>query len=244
MSEIALNARTGSVISFRTAVIALAALLLVSIPVCWSAGTYYGVDKALASNSFWTVFDIVYFSILALPWLNLKGQTQLTDAQRLEKMCITWICLIMIPHLTWEMPWVIFYHAIMAGKGQLWAYAWWAYMDGGDMRYVSRDVSLVAMESGASLVGLISAFLLYRRYVTGRFSNNQLLVLMALMVADFYPTVMYFYTEFYMGLPDVKGIAGLITKFIIANVFWLVMPWVVFIWAGRQLIQRQPEQTA
>lgn len=139
---------------------------------------------------------------------------------------------------------MVFYHAIMAGKGQLWAYAWWAYMDGGDMRYVTRDVNLLAMESCASLIGMISAYLLDRRHVTGRFSNNQLLVLMALMAADFYPTVMYFYTEFYLGLPDVKGIAGLITKFIIANVFWLVMPWVVFIWAGRQLIQRPPETAA
>jgi hypothetical protein len=240
MSEIALNMRTGSAISFRTAVIALAVLMLVTLPICWAAGTYYGVNKSVASNFFFSVFDFVYCAVLVLPWLKLKGQEQLTHSQRLEKMCIAWIWLIVIPHITWELPWVVFYHAIMAGKGQLWAYAWWAYMDGGDLRYVTRDVNLLAMESGASVIGIVSAFLLYRRHVTGRFSNGQLMALMALMIADFYPTVMYYTTEFYMGLPDVNGIAGLIIKFIIANVFWLVMPWVVFLWAGRQLIQRSP----
>lgn len=227
-------------LSFRTAVTLLATLLILAIPVCWAAGSLYGVDKGVASNAFWIVFSIVYASILALPWLMLRGQEHLTRAERLEKMCIVWICLTVGPHLAWELPWVVFYDAIMAGKGQLWAYAWWAYMDGGDMRYVTRDVYLLAMETGASIIGITGAIILYRRRLAGRFSNNQLLVLMALMVADFYPTYMYYVTEIHEGLPNVSGVANLIVKFILANIFWLVMPWVVFVWAGKQLIAGQP----
>jgi hypothetical protein len=108
------------------------------------------------------------------------------------------------------------------------------------MRYVTRDVYLLAMETGASLIGITGAVILYRRRRTGRFSDNQLLVLMALMVADFYPTYMYYVTEIHQGLPNVSGVANLIVKFILANIFWLVMPWVVFVWAGKQLIGGRP----
>jgi hypothetical protein len=113
-------------LSFRMAVTLLVVLLVMAIPACWAAGSLYGVDKGVASNAFWVVFSIVCPSILALPWLELKGQEHLSRAERLEKMCVTWMCLTVGPHLTWELPWVVFYDAIMAGKGQLWAYAWWA----------------------------------------------------------------------------------------------------------------------
>jgi hypothetical protein len=226
-------------LSFRTAVTLLVALLVLTIPACWAAGTLYGVDKGVASNTLWGVFDVVYFGILALPWLDLRGQEDLSRAQRLEKMCVTWICLTVAPHLLWELPWVLFYDAIMAGKGQLWAYGWWAYLDGGDARYVTRDVYVLAMETGASIIGITAGIILLRRRETRRFTDNQLLVLMALMVSDFYPTYMYLVTEIYSGLPNVGGVADLIVKFIVANIFWLVMPWVVFIWAGRQLIGRR-----
>jgi hypothetical protein len=240
MSDAVISARPSSGLSFGTATAILLVVLILAIPACWAAGSLYGVDKGVASNAFWVIFSAVYAGILALPWLALKGQEHLSRAQRLEKMCVVWICLTVGPHLTWELPWVVFYDAIMAGKGQLWSYAWWAYMDGGDMRYVTRDVYLLAMETGASLIGITGAVILYRRRKTGRFSDNQLLVLMALMVADFYPTYMYYVTEIHQGLPNVSGVTNLIVKFILANIFWLVMPWVVFIWAGRQLAGRRP----
>jgi len=47
-------------------------------------------------------------------------------------------------------------------------------------------------------------------------------------------------TEIHQGLPNVSGVTNLIVKFILANIFWLVMPWVVFVWAGRELIGRSP----
>jgi hypothetical protein len=117
----------------------------------------------------------------------------------------------------------------------MWAYGWWAYMDGGDMRYVTRDITLVVEEIGASTLGVIELVLLWRRFTIGRFSTAMLIVLMAVMVADFYPTYMYYTTEALQGFPSVTGVANLLIKFILANADFLVMPWVVFIWAGLQL---------
>lgn len=222
-------------LSFFAAALVLGAVMISSIVVAWSAAYRYGIDKTLASNFFWIVFIGVYCGALALPWLNLKGQEQLSRAQRKEKMCIVWLFLIMMPHLFWEMPWVLFYQTIMNGRDQLWAYAWWAYMDGGDMRYVTRDIYLVAMETGASLIGLTVAYLLLQHRKHGAFTKNQLLIIMVLMVADFYPTYMYYVTEIFTGLPNVHGSLNFIIKFVGSNSFWLVMPLVVFLWAGKQL---------
>src|ERR1700733_11955675 len=163
MSDAVLTTRPSSGLRFGPAAGLLIAFLVLATPACWAAGSLYGVGKVVASNAFWVIFTTVYASILALPWLNLRGQEHLTREQRLEKMCVVWVCLTIGPHLTWELPWVVFYDAIMAGKGQLWAYAWWAYMDGGDMRYVTRDVYLLAMETGASIIGVTGAIILLRR---------------------------------------------------------------------------------
>jgi hypothetical protein len=224
---------------FGAAVTLLVIVLAASVPGGWLAENRYGVDKVVASNTCWVIFIVVYAAILALPWLNLRGQEHLSRAQRLEKMCLAWLCLTIAPHLTVELPWVLFYHAIMAGKGQMWAYEWWSYADGGDMRYITRDVYLLAMETGASIIGITAGIILLRWRKTRRFSTAQLLVLMALMVSDFYPTYLYYATEIYRGFPSVGSISDLLIKFIGANIFWLFMPWVVFIWAGRQLTGRR-----
>jgi hypothetical protein len=241
MSEVRVMPNQGSIDSsfaptFGAVATILVAMLLVASPAAWLAENRYGADPVVASNFIWVIFIFVYSSLLILPWLNLKGVRDWSKAQRLERMCIVWLCLIVGPHLLFELPWVAFYPAIMAGKGQLWAYAWWSYFDGGDVRYVTRDVALVSMETGASIIGIVAAILLILRRKAGRFSDTQLLILMALMVADFYPTYMYYATEIERGFPSVDGVTNLLIKFLGSNVFWLVMPWVVFIWAGRQLM--------
>lgn len=218
---------------------ALVVILAATSPACWLAENRYGVDKVVASNAGWIVFILFYGLMLVLPWLNLKGLENLNRAQRFERMCVVWIYLTVAPHLLIELPWVVFYDAIMSGKGQLWAYAWWSYFDGGDVRYVTRDVYLVALETGASIIGIAGAIILISRRRLGKFTDMQLMILMAMMIADFYPTYVYYATEIYRGFPSVSSAADLLIKFLGANVYWLVMPWVVFFWAGRQLTGRR-----
>jgi hypothetical protein len=112
-------------------------------------------------------------------------------------------------------------------------------MDGGDMRYATRDVHVLTLEAGASVIGIVGAYILWSYHKTRRFTNNQLLVIMGFMVADFYATYVYFATEILSGMHNVGGFADLIVKFILANTLWMIMPWVVFVWAGRQLASRK-----
>jgi hypothetical protein len=239
MSDIVDQRRRSVGLDFRVIILILVALLFVSIPVCWAASAVYGADPGVASDFFYAVFDLVYFGILLLPWLSLTGQAHLGPTERLERMCISWLCLAIGTALIWELPWIVFVRQIVAGKGQLWAYVWWAYMAGGDTRYAVADGSVQAMETAASTVAVIVLMLLWRRRVTRRFTDVQLLVLMAAMAGEFYGTVVYFLSEFYNGIPDLGGPGGIIIKFFGSNVFWLVMPLVLFVWAGRQLVGRR-----
>jgi hypothetical protein len=214
---------------------ALAALLVATVPACWAAGHLYGVDKASASLVLWSVFVFVYFTILILPWLDLRDQEHFTTERRLERMCISWLYLTIAVHLAWELPWVVFFKAIMAGKGQMWAYAWWSYMEGGDMRYATRDVYVLTLETAASIIGVIGAYFLWQYHATRKFTSAQLMTIMILMIADFYATYVYFMSEIFGGFKNVGSVGDLIIKFILANTLWTIMPFVVFVWAARQL---------
>lgn len=230
--------------SFGAVVILLVIIVFATIPSCWAAKTFYGVDKTIASNVYIAVSATVYLIVLVLPWLNLKGQEHLSAAQRLEKMCIAWLYLLVAAHVFYELPWLIWHGKILGpdGQGKLWSYAWWAYADGGDLRFLAPDANLLGLEVGSSVVGIITVFLLIVRYRSGKFTDTALLALMAVMICDFYPTVLYYLVEFMQGMPNVRGLADLLIKFILANSFWLVMPWIVFIWAGHQLIGRKADQ--
>jgi hypothetical protein len=217
----------------------LVVILVAAIPLCWAATEFYGVDKGVASNLQIAIFTLVYAGILVVPWLDLSNQEHLTRAQRLEKMCVVWMCLTAAPHVTGELSYVLFYDAIMAHPHSVWTYAWWAYIDGGDVRYATHDIYIVTFETGAALIGFTLVVLLLSYRKTHRFSTNQLLVLMAAMMCDFYPTYAYYATEMWRGFPSVHGgRVDLLIKFVASNIFWLFMPWVVFIWAGRELTNR------
>jgi hypothetical protein len=240
-SSAAMSDRPTLNLSFRAVVTLLVIIVYLTVPACWAAKTYYGVDKTVTSNVYIGISATVYLIVLLLPWLNLKGQEHLSTAQRLEKMCIAWLYLLAAAHVFYELPWLIWHGHILGpdGQGKLWSYAWWAYADGGDLRFLAPDANLLGLEVGSSLVGIITVLLLIARYRSGKFTDMALLVLMAVMICDFYPTLLYYTVEFMQGMPNVRGLADLLIKFIFANSFWLVMPWIVFIWAGRQLIGRR-----
>jgi hypothetical protein len=114
--------------------VGLIVLVILSLVGCWSATAFYGVDKLTSSNVFVTISTTTIVTVLLLPWFNLKGQENLDHEQRMEKMAASWLAVLAVAHLTWEMPWVLFHTYLMgkAGEGQLWSYLWWIYADGGD----------------------------------------------------------------------------------------------------------------
>jgi hypothetical protein len=232
--------RSQSAVSYRSVVVGLIVLVILSLVGCWSAAALYGVDKVTSSNVFVTISTTAIVTVLLLPWFNLKGQENFDHAQRMEKLAASWLVVLAVAHLTWEMPWVLFHTYLMgnAGKGQLWSYLWWIYADGGDTRYIHPDGTLLAFETAASFMGVTAAVLAYLRKRAGRFTDSQLVAVIALMACEFYPTTLYLLSEVYEGMPHVDGPINLVVKFIYGNILWLVVPWIVFLWARRVLLSR------
>ena len=232
--------RSQSAVSYRSVVVGLIVLVILSLVGCWSATALYSIDKVTSSNVFVTISTTAIVTVLLLPWFNLKGQENFDHAQRMEKMAASWLVVLAVAHLTWEMPWVLFHTYLMGnqGEGQLWSYLWWIYADGGDTRYIHPDGNLLAFETAASFMGVIAAVLAYLHKKAGRFTDSHLVAVIALMACEFYPTVLYILSEVYEGMPHVNGTANLVVKFIYGNILWLVVPWIVFLWARRVLLSR------
>jgi hypothetical protein len=210
--------------------------------VCWAAGEHLGVSKAAMSNVFVVISTTAIVTVLLLPWLGLRGQELWERAQRMERMAYSWLAVLAVAHLTWELPWVLFHRYIMgvAGEGKLWSYLWWIYADGGDTRYIHPDANLLAMETVASIMGAVALVLVYLRHKAGRFTDYQLAAVMALMACEFYSTIVYIVSESYKRFHDVTGGApNFIIKFGYGNILWLIVPCVVFLWAIRVILSRR-----
>jgi hypothetical protein len=235
--------RSPSSVSYRSVVFGLIAVVILSLVTCWSASAIYGIDKLISSNVFVTISTTSIVIVLLLPWFNLKGQESFDHEQRMERMAASWLVVLGVAHLTWELPWVLFHTYLMGreGEGQLWSYLWWIYADGGDTRYIHPDGTLLAFETGASFMGAAAVILAYLHKRAERFTNSQLVAVIALMACEFYVTVIYMLSEVYEGMPHVNGAANLVVKFIYGNILWLVVPWIVFLWARHVLLSRIPE---
>lgn len=228
-------------VGFAGLTLLLALLFFLSIPACWALANIYGVDRRVASNSFYLVFFLVYAGVLVLPWLHLAGQENLTWEQRLGKMCVAWICLEIAAAIFWSGPWLLFPGAIVAGKGQMWSFGWWAYMDGGDTRYTVTDAGLLAMENMGIFTAAACAIVLLRRLMTGRFTDLQLAALIFFQMTEFGVIATYYVSGLHLDMSVLGGFWGITIKYIGSNIFWLIMPCVVFYWAGQLLLTRRAE---
>ena len=233
--------RSSSAVSYRSVVLGLIVLVILSLVGCWSATEFQGVDKLTSSNVFVTISTTAIVIVLVLPWFNLKGHENFDHEQRMEKMAASWLVVLAVAHLTWELPWLLFHTRLMSseGEGQLWSYLWWIYADGGDTRYIHPDGTLLAFETAASFMGITAAVLAYLRKKAGGFTDSQLVAVIALMACEFYPTTLYLLSEVYEGMPHVDGAINLVVKFIYGNILWIVVPWIVFLWARRVLLSRR-----
>jgi hypothetical protein len=228
--------------SYRGVVVAILLVILAGDVVCWAAAEHLGASKSTMSNVFVVISTSSIVAVLLLPWLNLRGQELWNHKQRMEKMAYSWLVVLAVAHLTWELPWVLFHRYIMgvAGQGKLWSYLWWIYADGGDTRYIHPDANLLAMETVASILGATALVLVYLRHKSGRFTDHQLVAVMALMTCEFYSTIVYIVSESYRRFHDVTGGAGnFIVKFGYGNVLWLIVPCVVFFWAIQTILSRR-----
>jgi hypothetical protein len=109
----------------------------------------------------------------------------------------------------------------------------------GTPRYIHPDATLLAFETAASFMGITAAVLAYLRKKAGGFTDSQLVAVIVLMACEFYPTTLYLLSEVYEGMPHVFGPINLVVKFIYGNILWIVVRWIVFLWARRVLLSRR-----
>ncbi|HEY9035064.1 MAG TPA: hypothetical protein VIN71_14075 [Pseudomonadales bacterium] len=218
--------------------VAFFTILISSVGFCGGLAVhFFDVDITLmAYISFW-VFDFSVYGLLLTPWLPLPSLARHTSFQRLTFMVEIWVWLYVLIALTYEIPWVFGYQQIAYAEDQLWAYPWWSYIHGGDIRYLYVDLHVLWAEVWACLNALIAAFALRVWYKSGRRSVAAVFTLMFCAGMHIAPTVQYYSLEIFHGFPsvDTGNPNNFIAKFILSNSPWLIMPFFVFFWGTRAL---------
>ena len=156
---------------------------------------------------------------------------------RLRSAALLFVSVSVITHLTWELAWLLLHGAIASARDQWWAYPWWAYIDGGDARYMTAPVELVTIECLSVANGVVGGCGLWRLRTRGERDPAGILLLLAMAVVHIYSTSYYYLTEVLAGLPNVNTshFTDLWIKFGLTNAPWLLMPWVVIAWGARSI---------
>ena len=160
-----------------------------------------------------------------------------TAFDRIESMCLLFLIVSVLTHLGWELAWLLLHDTIAVSRDAAWAYPWWAYIDGGDMRYARATPTLLVMETLSVVNGCVAATGLLLWYRSRGSDFRAPLLFMATAVVHLYSTSLYFGGEIIGGLPNVDTSSLLDTwiKFGLANAPWIVFPWFVLYWSQRTL---------
>jgi hypothetical protein len=204
-----------------------------AFPVAAIAVFGFGSDRHLTADALSVVYAFGIALGLSTAFWPLRSLRGWSAARRVESLVLVYLGMSYFTHLTWELGWLAAHDAIGAHPEAPWAYAWWAYIDGGDARYAHPTVTLLAMEGLSVANGLIGAVALTRFMRSQRTSRGAVLVLAGTAVVHLYSASLYYLTEVLDGLPNVNtaSFIGTYVKFWLANAPWIVVPWFVFGWA-------------
>jgi hypothetical protein len=199
-----------------------------------------GTDRSATAD----VLAVVYSFGLTLGFTTslwpLPALRNWTGQQRLESLCLVFLIVSAITHLSWELIWLVAHDAIASARDAAWAYPWWAYIDGGDQRYAHATPTLLMMETLSVVNGLVCSSGLLLWYRSRGRDRGAVLLFMATAVVHLYSTSLYYGGEILSGLHNVDTSSFLDTwiKFGLANVSWLVFPPCVLFWGSRLLLRR------
>lgn len=198
-----------------------------------------GYDRAATANFFAIHVTLAYWLGILAPALPLPGLKSWTRFQKLQAICLSFMIVSYSTHLSWELLWLILHDAIATARDQMWAYAWWAYIDGGDIRYYQPAANFLMIEIlsvSNGLIGMTGLFLLWRSQYR---SLPGILLCMSTAVTHTVLTWYYYGTEILTGFESVntESFIDLWIKFVLLNGPWLVFPWLVLAW-GYQLLKK------
>ncbi len=196
-----------------------------------------GADRNATADLLAVVYSTGLFLGFTTSLWPLPSLRSWTRHQRVQSLCLLFLIVSCITHLSWELVWLIGHDAIAASRDAAWAYPWWAYIDGGDMRYASATPTLLMMEVLSVSNGLVCALGLSLWYRSRGRDLRAVLLFMAMAIVHLYSTSLYYGGEILSGLPNVDTSSFLDSwiKFGLANASWLVFPPVVLAW-GASLI--------
>jgi len=191
-----------------------------------------GADRNAVADGLAVVYSVGLFAGFTTSLWPLPSLRRFSRAERIRSLCFLFLIVSYGTHLSWELVWLLCHDAIHAGRDAAWAYPWWAYIDGGDLRYASAEPTLLTMETLSVTNGLVGALGLTLWYRSRGADSRAVLLLMATAVVHLYSTSLYYGSEIFAGLPNVDtgSFVDSWIKFGLANAPWLVFPWFVLWW--------------
>lgn len=211
-----------------------------AFPVATAAVFGFDADRNRTADLLAVVYSFGLFLGFTTSFWPLASLRDWTRFERIESLCVVFLCVSVFTHLSWELVWLLFHDTIAASRDAAWAYPWWAYIDGGDLRYAEAPSNLVMMEILSVTNGIVGATGLALWFRSEKTDARALLLCMATAVVHLYSTSLYYGGEILGGLPNVDTTSVLDTwvKFGLANLSWLVFPCFVLYWGWRHLEQR------
>jgi hypothetical protein len=214
--------------------------LLLAFPVYSIAALGFGMDRRAVADALALHVTLAYWIGIFAALLPFPALRDWTRFQRLQAVALPFVIVSYATHLSWELIWLIAHKAIAHSRNSIWAYPWWAYIDGGDVRYLNPHPSFLMIEVLSVInasVGVTGLIMLKR----SKFADYRgTLLVMSTAVTHTVMTWYYYGTEIVGGFPSVNtsSFMDLWVKFIFLNAPWLVGPWFVIAW-GYQLLKRQ-----
>ena len=128
-----------------------------AFPVAAAAVFALGANRNATADLLAVVYSFGLFLGFTTSLWPLPGLRQWTRHERIQSLCLLFLIVSCITHLSWELVWLIAHGEIAASRDAAWAYPWWAYIDGGDMRYAKATPTLLMMEVLSVVNGLVCA---------------------------------------------------------------------------------------
>ncbi|MDN4519189.1 hypothetical protein JN086_02805 [Mycolicibacterium austroafricanum] len=214
--------------------------LALSFPIYSHLAFHSSVDRVVIANAMAVQVTLAYFIGIFAALLPIPSLRNWTRFQRVQGVVLPFVIASYTTHLTWELGWLIMHKAIAGARNAAWAYPWWNYIDGGDLRYLHAEPNFMMVEVLSVMnacVGITGLILLFRSKFT---DYRGTLLVMTTAVTHTVLTWYYYGTEIMAGFPSVNtdSIMDLGVKFILLNGPWLIAPWFVLGW-GYTMLKKQ-----
>lgn len=212
-------------------------VVVLAFPAAMLAVFGFGTDRNATADALSVAYACGIALALSTSFWPLPSLRSWDRAMRVESLVLVFLGMSYATHLSWELAWLLFHDAIRAHPEAPWAYPWWAYIDGGDLRYRDASATVLALETLSVLNGLVGVFAMRRFLASGRTDRGAVLAMTGTAVVHLYSASFYFLSELLAGMPsvDTTSFVDTYVKFGLANAPWVVVPGFVFAWAKRRL---------